>query len=95
MRVGRTERDDVGESHIPSSEERRPRRVDEARITVHEIAVAVNGQIITEDGDYDHRRLTTIYTDNDLPEPDASSQPGHFTGPPWNANARAKHRKFH
>jgi hypothetical protein len=42
---------------------------------VHEMAAAVNGQIVTEDGEYDHRRLTTIYTDHDLPEHDAPSQP--------------------
>src|ERR1700677_2863200 len=75
MRVGRTERHEVGESQIPSSEERRPWRVDEARLTVHEMAPAVNGQTVTEDGDYDHRRLTTIYTDHDAPDHDASGQP--------------------
>jgi len=42
---------------------------------VHEMAAAVNGQIVTEDGDYDHRRLTTIYSDHDLPEHYASGQP--------------------
>jgi hypothetical protein len=42
---------------------------------VHEMSAAVSGQIVTADGDYDHRRLTTIYTDHDLPEHDASGQP--------------------
>jgi hypothetical protein len=34
-----------------------------------------------EDDDYDHRRLTTIYSDHDLPEHDGSDQPA--TRPPF------------
>jgi hypothetical protein len=71
MRICETQRDDVGEYQIPSSEGRGPWRVDEARLTVHEMAAAVSGQLVTEDGEYDHRRLTTITTDHDLPEHDA------------------------
>jgi hypothetical protein len=89
MRVG-TERHAVGESQIPSSEERGPWRVDEARLTVHERAAAANGESVTEDGDYDHRRLTTIYTDHDLPEHDASDQCATLHRHPWSANSRAK-----
>jgi hypothetical protein len=89
------ERHEVGESQIPSSEERSHGESKKRGLTVHELAGAVNGQIVTEDGDYDHCRLTTIYTDHDLPEHDASGSLRHFTVHPWSANARAKHRKHH
>jgi hypothetical protein len=42
---------------------------------VREMAAGVSGQIVIDDGYYDHRRLTTIYTDHDLPEHDGSGQP--------------------
>jgi hypothetical protein len=60
---------------------------------VHEMSAAVNGQIVTDDGDYDHRRLTTIYTDHDLPEHDASGQPAPLRAPcPLPKSTTLEHR---
>jgi hypothetical protein len=57
---------------------------------VHEKAAAVNGEIVTEDGDYDHRRLSTIYTDHDLPEHDASNQPAALHRSPLERQCESK-----